>query len=207
MLPKRLYDGYQTFLHGRFQRELADYQQLAEEGQSPEIMVISCCDSRVSPESIFSTAPGELFVLRNVANLVPPCRPDNEYHGTSAALEYAVDLLEVKHIVVLGHGSCGGISAFARQVHTEHTNGYFIDTWMNLITPALERVQGEPNTPEYEKALTFASIQLSLENLLTFPSIEERVHAGNLTLHGAFFCIATGELCFLDPEEGSFVRV
>src|ERR687894_2283703 len=113
MFPTRLTEGYRAFLDGRFPSEKSRFEALAEKGQSPEVMVIGCCDSRVSPEVIFDASPGELFVVRNVANLVPPYETGGEYHGTSAALEFAVQALKVRHIVVLGHARCGGIRAFA----------------------------------------------------------------------------------------------
>lgn len=204
MLPQALLDGYHTFLDNHFAQERSRYQRLAVLGQKPETMVISCCDSRVAPESIFDASPGELFVLRNVANLVPPYQPDNEYHGTSAALEFAVDVLHVKHIIVLGHGRCGGISAFLQQHAVHKHTGPFIDKWMNLIAPAAAALEGDPSAPDYLYRLELAAVRLSLDNLLTFPDIRERVEQGLLTLHGAFFDIATGELLFHNPETGEF---
>ena len=132
--PARLTDGYRAFLGDRFARERSRYETLAE-GQAPEVMVIGCCDSRVSPEVIFDASPGELFVARNVANLVPPFETQGDYHGTSAALEFAVQALRVKHIVVLGHARCGGIRAFADDT-APLSPGDFIGRWMNLIKPA-----------------------------------------------------------------------
>src|SRR6478672_3362281 len=130
--PQRLIDGYGAFASGRLQSEQDRYRELAEHGQTPEIMVIGCCDSRVSPEVIFDARPGELFVVRNVANLVPPYAPDGTYHGVSAALEYAVTRLRVKHIVVLGHARCGGIQAFA-ETNAPQQVGEFIGKWISLI--------------------------------------------------------------------------
>jgi len=137
MFPPRLTQGYRAFLQGRFHSERDRYKTLARVGQSPEILVISCCDSRVSPEVIFDARPGELFVVRNVANLVPPCDPDTEssYHGTSAAIEFAVNGLNVKHIVVLGHASCGGIQSFFDSAKPLSA-GNFIGKWMSQITPS-----------------------------------------------------------------------
>src|SRR5499427_4358375 len=135
-LPQRLLDGYATFRAGRLPAEQSRYRDLAEHGQSPEIMVIGCCDSRVSPEVIFDARPGELFVVRNVANLVPPYSPDGLYHGVSAALEYGIAVLRVKHLVVLGHGRCGGIQAFASNAPT----GDFIGKWISLLAPAAASV-------------------------------------------------------------------
>src|SRR5499426_1291808 len=146
-LPQRLIEGYAAFQSGRLPAEQSRYRDLAERGQSPEIMVIGCCDSRVSPEVIFDARPGELFVVRNVANLVPPYAPDGTYHGVSAALEYAVARLRVKHIVVLGHARCGGIRAFA-ETGDPQGGGEFIGKWMSLIAPAAERVDHFRDTPD-----------------------------------------------------------
>src|SRR6187431_101185 len=137
--PSRLVEGYTAFLGRRLREEQSRYQELAESGQSPEIMVIGCCDSRVSPEVIFDARPGELFVVRNVANLVPPYSPDDTYHGVSAALEFAVGALRVKHIVVLGHALCGGVRAFAEE-SAPLSPGDFIGKWMSLIAPAAEKL-------------------------------------------------------------------
>src|SRR3954451_19706017 len=139
MFPQRLIDGYRIFLGERFARERSRYEALAERGQSPEILVIGCCDSRVSPEVIFDASPGELFVVRNVANLVPPFETGGAFHGTSAALEFAVQALRVKHIVVLGHARCGGIRAFADDA-APLSPGDFIGKWISLIRPASEQL-------------------------------------------------------------------
>src|SRR6187402_2746408 len=135
-LPARLIEGYEAFRSGRLAAEQDRYRDLAEQGQSPEIMVIGCCDSRVSPEVIFDARPGELFVVRNVANIVPPYETNGQFHGTSAALEFAVEALKVKHIVVMGHASCGGIRSFA-QKHGPLSSGDFIGKWMSIIAPAV----------------------------------------------------------------------
>ena len=145
-LPSRLIDGYASFRSGRLVTEQSRYRDLAEHGQSPEILVIGCCDSRVSPEVIFDARPGELFVVRNVANLVPPYAPDGTYHGVSAALEYAVARLRVKHIVVLGHARCGGIRAFA-ETGDPQGGGEFIGKWMSLIAPAAAALGTPADSP------------------------------------------------------------
>ena len=137
MFPPQLESGYRAFLGDRFVRERQRFRDVADR-QRPEVMVIGCCDSRVSPEVIFDTSPGEIFVVRNVANLVPPYETGGEYHGTSAALEFAVQALKVKHIVVLGHARCGGIRAFAGD-RAPLSSGDFIGKWMSLITPAAKR--------------------------------------------------------------------
>src|SRR5260370_19912639 len=147
-LPPRLIEGYEAFRSGRLPAEQSRYRDLAERGQSPEIMVIGCCDSRVSPEVIFDARPGELFVVRNVANLVPPYAPDGSYHGVSAALEFGVGALRVKHIVVLGHASCGGGGAFSAG-GAALAPGDFIGKWMSLIAPAAEKVGSRGDAPDY----------------------------------------------------------
>ncbi|WP_210496471.1 carbonic anhydrase [Microvirga antarctica] len=202
--PKRLSEGYSAFLADRFPNEKRRFESLAEKGQSPEIMVIGCCDSRVSPEVIFDASPGEIFVVRNVANLVPPYETNGDYHGTSAALEFAVQALRVKHIVVLGHARCGGIRAFAENA-APLSSGDFIGRWMNLVAPAAERI-GPPtdDMPAYQTRLELAAIDNSLQNLMTFPCVRILVERGKLALHGAYFGVATGVLLVRDPVTGAF---
>jgi len=206
--PNRLLNGYRAFRNGRLPMEQARYRDLAEHGQSPETMVIGCCDSRVSPEVIFDAGPGELFVVRNVANLVPPYSPDGTHHGVSAALEFAVLALMVKHIVVLGHAHCGGIKAFAED-SAPLGPGDFIGQWMSLIAPAAARLGPRGHRPhaEYLEQMEKASIANSLENLMTFPRLRGRVEAGELALHGAYFGVATGQLSVRDPVTGKFSAV
>src|SRR5690349_6134236 len=201
--PMRLIEGYRAFLDDRFARERSRYEALAE-GQAPEVMVIGCCDSRVSPEVIFDASPGELFVVRNVANLVPPFETGGDYHGTSAALEFAVQALRVKHIVVLGHARCGGVRAFADDT-APLSPGDFIGRWMTLIKPAGERLgPHNGNLEEYLPRLELAAIENSLKNLMTFPCVRILVERGKLQLHGAYFGVATGVLLVRDPETGEF---
>jgi carbonic anhydrase len=205
-LPQRLIEGYEAFRSGRLVAEQDRYRELAEHGQSPEIMVVGCCDSRVSPEVIFDARPGELFVVRNVANLVPPYSPDGAYHGVSAALEFAVGALRVKHIVVLGHAHCGGVRAFAED-REPLSPGDFIGKWMSLIAPAAEKLgpRGDMLASDYLVRLEQASIANTLENLLTFPRLRKLIERGSVALHGAYFGVATGELSVLDPQSGTFV--
>jgi carbonic anhydrase len=204
MFPSRLTEGYRAFLDERFAREKTRYEALAEQGQSPEVMVISCCDSRVSPEVIFDASPGELFVVRNVANLVPPYETGGEYHGTSAALEFAVQALRVKHIVVLGHARCGGVRAFADDT-APLSPGDFIGRWMTLIAPAAERLgPRQGSLDDYVAKLELAAIENSLRNLMTFPCVRILVERGKLQLHGAFFGVASGVLMVRNPETGDF---
>jgi carbonic anhydrase len=207
MFPERLTNGYRAFIERRFAAERSRYEMLAELGQRPEIMVVGCVDSRVSPEVIFDAAPGELLVVRNVANIVPPYEPDTQtQHGTSAALEFGVQALRVKHIVVLGHALCGGIRAFADE-QEPLSPGDFIGRWMSQIAPAAESLgtppQGEGRA-EYMTRLEFASVELSLRNLMTFPCVRILVERGKLALHGAYFGVASGRLLVRDPETGAF---
>ncbi len=209
MFPDRLTQGYRTFLDGRFVSERARYESLAQAGQKPEILVIGCVDSRVSPEVIFDAAPGELLVVRNVANLVPAYEAAGDsQHGTSAALEFGVQALRVKHIVVLGHALCGGIRAFADE-QEPLSPGDFIGRWMSQISPAAESLgpREKADGENYLRRLEFASVELSLRNLMTFPCVRILVERGKLALHGAYFGVSTGRLLVRDPDSGRFEPV
>lgn len=209
MFPERLKTGYRTFLEGRFASERQRYETLAQKGQSPEILVVGCVDSRVSPEVIFDALPGELLVVRNVANIVPAYEDDHAFqHGTSAALEFAVQALRVKHIVVLGHQHCGGIRAFADE-QAPLSPGDFIGHWMGQIGPAAATLGPKTDyaSAEYLRRLEFASVELSLRNLMTFPCVSILVERGKLTLHGAYFGVATGQLLVRDPATGGFEAI
>jgi carbonic anhydrase len=204
--PQRLVEGYRDFLEGRLRHEQDRYRELAEGGQSPEVMVIGCCDSRVSPEVIFDARPGELFVVRNIANIVPPFEPDGHAHGVSAALEFGVAALKVKHIVVLGHARCGGVKAFAENAEPLSPSD-FIGNWMRLMAPAAEKI-GSPrdlSRPDYLTRLEQANIANSLDNLKTFPRLRQLIEAGQIATHGAYFGVATGELLMRDDKTGEFV--
>jgi carbonic anhydrase len=203
--PQRLIDGYGAFASGRLQSEQDRYRELAEHGQTPEIMVIGCCDSRVSPEVIFDARPGELFVVRNVANLVPPYETDGKYHGVSAALEFGVGVLKVKHIVILGHAHCGGIRAYAEDAEPI-SPGDFIGRWMSLMAPAAEKVgaRGSMSRAEYLERMEQASVVNTLDNLMTFPRLRKLIERGAVALHGAYFGVAKGELSVLDRTTGEF---
>jgi carbonic anhydrase len=210
-VPTRLLEGYKAFHDGRLRHERERYERLAATGQKPEIMVISCCDSRAAPETVFDAAPGELFVLRNVGNLVPPYAPDGEYHGTSAALEFAVQELKVRHIVVMGHGRCGGVHAFR-----EHFEGYasqplspgdFIGKWMTLLEPATRDIRCDDplDAAARQRALEEASIRHAISNVSTFPCVRILLERGKIRVHGAWFDIGTGELWMMDDVTGDFV--
>jgi carbonic anhydrase len=205
--PQRLIDGYGAFLSERLPREQSRFRTLAETGQRPEIMVIGCSDSRVSPEVIFDARPGELFVVRNVANIVPPFAPDGQAHGVSAALEFGVGALKVKHIVVLGHAQCGGVKAFAENAEPL-SPGDFIGNWMKLMAPAAKKVpRGDLSAVNYLTRLEQANIANSLDNLMTFPRLAKLIARGTVKTHGAYFGVATGELSALDRDSGEFRRV
>jgi carbonic anhydrase len=206
--PQHLLEGYRTFTSQRLPTEQSRYRELSEIGQAPAVMVIGCCDSRVSPEVIFDAGPGELFVVRNIANLVPVYQPDGGAHGVSAALEYAVSVLRVKHIVVLGHAQCGGIRAFIDKIEPL-SPGDFIGRWMSMFIKPGEKVEQRDHetmadfTIRIEKAAVFRS----LENLLTFPFVRAAVERGALSLHGAYFGVAEGSLFVLDPVAKEFYSV
>ncbi len=208
--PPRLMEGYQAFVGGRLRHERERYEELAATGQKPEVLLVGCCDSRVSPEVIFDARPGELFVVRNVANLVPPFETGGDYHSTSAALEFAVQALRVKHIVVLGHGRCGGIRAYADDQSEPLSPGDFIGKWMNLVKPAADSIGPRPaheTLDTYAEKLALRSVLKSLENLMTFPCVRILAGRGKLQLHGAYFEVMTGVLRILDPETGNFEPV
>lgn len=206
--PTRLLEGYHDFRSEQLSHERERYQRLADEGQTPEVMVIACCDSRAAPEMIFHSLPGEIFVMRNVANLAPPYKPDGAFHATSAALEFAVQSLKVKHIVVLGHGRCGGIRAALDPKAEPLSPGDFIGKWMELLGPAAEAISKNEwmTDAERQTALEHISVRHSIANLRTFPGIANLEGKDQLNLHGAWFDIALGELWTMDPESGDFKR-
>jgi len=206
--PQHLLDGYRTFTSQRLPTEQTRYRELSERGQSPEVMVIGCCDSRVSPEVIFDAGPGELFVVRNVANLVPVYAPDGGAHGVSAALEYAVNVLRIKHVVVLGHAQCGGIRAFIDKIEPL-SEGDFIGRWMQMFIKPGEVVaqRDRESMGDFTVRIEKAAIHRSLENLMTFPFVKTLVERGELQLHGAYFGVAEGSLFVLDPAAKEFHSV
>jgi carbonic anhydrase len=205
--PTSLLDGYRSFMDDRYARESSRYKDLAASGQSPRVMIIACCDSRSAPETIFNSGPGELFVLRNVANLVPTFQPDAGQHGTSAAIEFAVNGVGVSDIVVMGHGRCGGIRAALGQ-GAPLAQGDFIGKWMGMLAPVTEEVAKYRMVTENERhtMLERLSIRHSIQNLRTFPYIKALEADGKLALHGAWFDISTGELWVMDPDTGDFAR-
>lgn len=205
--PDHLLKGHANFMAGRYTREKDRIRDLAEEGQNPTTMIIACCDSRAAPEMIFDAGPGELFVLRNVANLVPTYQPDGGQHGTSAAIEFAVKALGIANIVVMGHGRCGGIKAALSPGAKPLDSGDFIGKWMNMLGGLPDQlVQNDLMTPgERQTALERISIRNSIRNLRTFPYVASLEAEGKLAVHGAWFDISTGELWVMDAN-GDFIR-
>jgi len=205
---RELLDGYRRFRAGTWSADRQRYNELGE-GQDPDIMVIGCADSRVDPATIFNTVPGQMFVVRNVANLVPPYQTSQGLFGVSAAQEYAVKSLNVRYIVVMGHGGCGGIRASINAAHAQ-SSGEFIDPWVAIADAARDRVlDAHPDLDDDGLAhiLEREAISASLENLMTFPFVREAVAAGMLRLEAGWFAIASGELHWRDPTTGRFSPV
>ena len=200
-----LVDGYRRFRRDGYIQQKTRFEQLASDGQAPPIMIISCCDSRVDPATIFDTVPGQVFALRNVANLVPPYETGGGLHGVSAAIEFGVLGLEVKHIVVLGHAQCGGIKAALAGNEIGQSERSFVDDWVDIISDARDDVLTS-SVADAQHALELESIKVSLKNLRSFPFIALREQSHALKLHGAYFGIADGDLHVLDEVSGKFDR-
>jgi carbonic anhydrase len=205
--PEVLADRYRRFKHQIYHPNAENYQELAKDGQSPDTMLISCCDSRVLPETIFNALPGELFVVRNVANLVPPYETSGQFHGVSAAIEFAVLNLRVKNVVVMGHSGCGGVKSVLHQSAAIQTEAKFISRWMSMLEDArltvLASHQMSTDADRLE-ALEKEGIKTSIKNLRSFPLVAEREEKGKLNLHGAHFDIKTGTLSVLSHSRGEF---
>jgi carbonic anhydrase len=203
---ERLLTGFKNFRRNYYVKNQALFQALAWRGQSPKVMVIGCCDARVDPMLITGAGPGEIFMLRNVANLVPPYAPDSRSHGTSAALEFAVKSLQVEHIIVLGHAACGGVRALLNEAETEAMGTDFIATWMAIAERARTAVNAHSHDSELsrQKFGELENIKVSLENIRTFPWIVEREEAGKLSIHGWYFDIHSGHLMAFDPATGAY---
>ena len=205
-----LIEGYRRFRERGWEAQRERWAELAE-AQSPKVMVIACSDSRVDPAQIFDARPGEMFVVRNVANLVPPFEPDSAYHGVSAALEFAVTQLEVEELVVMGHGFCGGCAAALTGQYDDapHGAGHFIAHWIDMLSEARAAIRTRHPVlcREAYLEMELAGVRLSLRNLRTFPWVREREQAGRLKLHGAWFAIADGILHLCDEASGEFAPV
>lgn len=199
---RELIAGYERFRAGAYRAQHERWLHLAE-GQSPPVMVIGCCDSRVDPATIFDTSPGQTFVLRNVANLVPPYEVGGGLHGASAAIEFAVVGLAVRHIAILGHGGCGGVAAALKGGDHGVPGESFIDQWVGILGSARNQVLAD-RVSDPQRALELAAIKVSLANLRTFPWVREREADERLKLHGAYFAISDGVLHLLDEESGEF---
>jgi carbonic anhydrase len=204
-----LIGGYRRFRDTGWTRERERWAELAE-GQNPRVMVIACSDSRVDPAQIFDVRPGEIFVVRNVANLVPPYETGGGRHGVSAALEFAVTQLEVDEVIVLGHGFCGGCAAALTGQFDDapHGEGHFIADWIDVLQDGRDKVRAAHPGPDYHRdafrAMELEAVRTSLANLRTFPFVAEREAEGRLALHGAYFAIADGLLHVLDEASGEF---
>lgn len=210
-LPSYLLQRYHGWKATGYAENKAWYRRLASEGQRPRAMVISCCDSRVHVTSIFGADQGEFFIHRNIANLVPPYLPDGDHHGTSAAVEYAVTVLKVTHLIVLGHSNCGGIQGcidmcqgHAPELEEKQS---FVGRWMDILRPKYDLVADEPNAETQARSLEKHAVVASMENLITFPFVQEQIASGELTLHGLWTDIGEGGLEYYSAEDKAFLPV
>jgi carbonic anhydrase len=210
-LPSYLLQRYHGWKATGYAENQVWYRRLASEGQRPRAMMISCCDSRVHVTSIFGADQGEFFIHRNIANLVPPYEPDGDHHGTSAAVEYAVTVLNVAHLIVMGHSNCGGVQGCidmckGRAPELED-KASFVGRWMDILRPKYALVEHESDPAVMATQLEKQSVLISLENLMTFPFIEDRVADGRLSLHGLWMDISEGGLESYHPETDRFEAV
>lgn len=210
-LPGYLIQRYRGWKATSFDQNKSWYRHLVSEGQHPRAMVISCCDSRVHVTAIFGADQGEFFIHRNIANLVPPYAPDGDHHGTSAAVEYAVTALNVAHVIVLGHSQCGGVQGCidmcqGKAPHLESKES-FVGRWMGLLKPRYADVAGIEDAVEQSRALEKQAVLVSLENLMTFPFVKDRVDSGALSLHGLWHDIGDGGVEAFDPARDAFVAL
>ena len=207
-LPSYLVTRYHGWKATSYEENKGWYRRLATEGQRPRAMVISCCDSRVHVTSIFGADQGEFFIHRNIANLVPPFQPDGDHHGTSAAIEYAVTALQVSHLIVLGHSQCGGVQGCIDMCKGEapqlEEKTSFVGRWMDILKPKFETVADIEDPEQQARQFERQSVVASLENLMTFPFVEERVKSGELSLHGLWTDIGEGALECFDPDQKVF---
>ena len=211
-LPSSIVKRYHGWRATTYAENKAWYTKLADEGQHPRAMIISCCDSRVHATSVFGADTGEFFIHRNIANLVPPYAPDKDYHGTSAAIEYAVNTLRVVNLIIMGHSQCGGVAGChamcSGQAPELEEDTSFVGRWMDILRPGFERAVAVSNDEEAQiKELEKQSVLISLENLMTFPFVRERVEADDLALHGVSMDIRSGDIVQYDPSNKQFVPV
>lgn len=210
-LPAPLIKRYQSWKATDYTESKVWYKRLADEGQRPRYMVISCCDSRVQVSKILAAEPGEIFIHRNIANLVPPCEPDGEHHGTSAAVEYAVTTLHITNLIILGHSLCGGAKGCHEMCSGKapelEANESFLGRWMDILKPGFARVQHLADETAQLRALEKQTVVISLENLMSFPFVANAVENDQLSLHGLWVDIASGELHSLQAETGHFAPI
>jgi len=210
-LPTYLVQRYKGWKATNYAENKAWYHRLAEDGQHPRAMIISCCDSRVHVTAIFGADQGEFFIHRNIANLVPPYAPDGGQHGTSAAVEYAVTALKVAHVIIVGHSNCGGVQGCHDMCSGDAPElletSSFVGRWMDLLRPGYDRVAQIEDPVERTRALEREAIKVSLDNLMTFPFVKQAVEDDQLTLHGLWNDIAAGALEQYDPKSDSFTPV
>tara|TARA_B100001175_G_C19297572_1_gene536603 strand:+ start:112 stop:768 length:657 start_codon:yes stop_codon:yes gene_type:complete len=210
-LPNYLVKRYKEWKATSFEENKSLYKKLSDEGQHPRAMIISCCDSRVHVTSIFGSEAGEFFIHRNIANLVPPYKPSSDYHGTSAAIEYAVTILKISHIIILGHSSCGGIQGcfnyFSNRQEISKERESFIRSWLELLRPSFNKLNKNDNEKQQIKILEKNAILVSLENLLTFPFVKKAISDKKLTLHGLWHEIDTGILLNYDSKSEEFIEI
>ena len=210
-IPKYLIERYHNWKATEYEKNKKWFYHLAAEGQHPKTMVISCCDSRVHITSIFGAETGEFFIHRNIANLVPPYAPNEDYHGTSAAIEYAVKNLNVAHIIILGHSNCGGVRMCHNicSNHKENNKGddEFISQWINILKPGYERIDKSKTADEQINQLEKEGVLISLENLIGFPFVKSAVESGALTIHGLWNDIGEGNVEYYDEKEKKFITL
>ena len=210
-LPEYLVQRYYGWKATIFTTNKSWYHKLAKDGQNPKAMIISCCDSRVHVTSIFGSDAGEFFIHRNIANLVPPFKEDQDYHGTSAAIEYAVKTLKIPHIIVLGHSTCGGVQSsfdyFSGNNLNLHKDSSFVASWLEILRPSYEKISSDLSESEKIKLLEKSAVLTSIENLTTFPFIKEAIKNETISLHGLWHDIGTGDLMFFDNKLNQFIPV
>ncbi|MXY33683.1 MAG: carbonic anhydrase [Boseongicola sp. SB0676_bin_33] len=210
-LPGQFVERYKGWKSSTFEKSRDRYEHLADKGQQPPAMVISCCDSRVQVASIFDAGPGDFFMHRNIASLVPPCTTDGNMHGTSAAIEYAVTALKVEHLFVVGHSGCGGVAGChamcSGQAPELESKSSFVGRWVEILRPGYERVAARKNETDPLRALEHEAVVVSLENLMTYPFVKAAVAASALSLHGLWVDIRSGDLLQYMPETGEFEPV
>ena len=210
-LPDYLVQRYYGWKATTFANSKSLYHKLAEDGQHPRAMIISCCDSRVHVTSIFGSDAGEFFIHRNIANLVPPFKKDEDYHGTSAAIEYAVKSLKIPHIIVLGHSTCGGVKAsydyFSGKNPSLKEDSNFVASWLEILRPSFNDVSKELDDKDIINRLEKEAVLTSVKNLTTFPFIQKAISDGSLSIHGLWHNIGTGELMYYDSESNNFILV